>query len=241
MNDPFSLGRSVLGAEILCYRLGEGPETTLFLGSHHGNEPHGPVMVRRLMELLDGDASLLADRAAVFVPTLNPDGLSANTRRNARGVDLNRNLPTRDWQPYAGEDDYAPGPAPASEPETRALVALVESVAPIKIVTIHAPLHCVNWNGLSRDEAALLPSAGLRRVLWEGRPAVCVEELGAAMAERNGYPLLSDVGYPCPGSFGTWAGFERRIATITLEVGRDCTPEAAWTENRDALLAALDY
>ncbi len=34
----------------------------------------------------------------VVVRCVNPDGLAHHTRGNARRVDLNRNLPTRDWR-----------------------------------------------------------------------------------------------------------------------------------------------
>jgi protein MpaA len=212
--------------------MGSGAQTTLFLGVHHGKEKLGKPLLERLMALLRAEPHRLEGRRAVFVPLLNPDGYDDNIRHNANGVDLNRNLPTKNWR-LAGEgESHAPGPSPASEPETRALVALVNSERPAKIVTIHAPLLCVNWNGLSRPEAdALPPGSGL----------VCAEALGEAMAALNGYPAVGDIGYPCPGSFGSWAGAERRIATITLELGRDVTEEAAWEENRDALLAALAF
>lgn len=225
----FEVGRSVRGQEIRGFRLGDGPDVTLFLGVHHGDEKLGKALLERLMAVLEREPERLAGRRAVFVPALNPDGYDDNTRQNANGVDLNRNLPTRDWRPD-GEKHYNPGPAPASEPETQALIRLVETERPAKIVTIHDPLLCVNWNGLSRDAAGLEPDGPL-----------CAEALGEAMARHNGYPVMGDIGYPCPGSFGSWAGGERRIPTITLELGRNVDEETAWAENREALLAALAF
>jgi len=239
--EEFEVGRSVMGEAIRGFRMGAGSEVTLFLGVHHGNEPLGRPLLERLMTLLETEPQHLERRTAVFVPVLNPDGLAAGTRQNARGVDLNRNLPTRDWAPSPDDARYAPGPEPASEPETRALVSLVDSLRPLKIVTLHAPLMCVNFNGLDRTGAADLPSPAPRRRMLDGQVVVCAEDLGEAMARHNGYPLVGDIGYPCPGSFGTWAGHERRIATITLELGRESDLDRAWLENRDALLEALDY
>ena len=237
----YEVGRSVRGQVIRGARMGDGPETTLFLGLHHGNEQAGQPLLERLMDLLVEEPGRLAGRAAVFVPVLNPDGRDDNTRQNARGVDLNRNLPTHDWGAGPAEGRYNPGAAPASEPETQALVRLVESFQPVKIISVHAPLLCVNWNGASRSSVAALVSPAPDRYVLDGRVIVCAEALGEAMASLNGYPLEAEIGYPCPGSFGTWAGRERNIATMTLELGRNVGIIQSWNENRDALLAALEF
>src|SRR5207247_1976729 len=86
----------------------------LVVGCIHGNECAGRAVVRllaRMSEPLDRDLWLVDD--------LNPDGLAAGTRQNARGVDLNRNFPS-EWRPIGrrGDPQYA-GPRPLSERETR--------------------------------------------------------------------------------------------------------------------------
>jgi protein MpaA len=35
------------------------------------------------------------------------------------------------------------------------------------------------------------------------------------------YPIAPSIGYPTPGSFGTWAGLEKNIPTITLELDEE--------------------
>ena len=35
------------------------------------------------------------------------------------------------------------------------------------------------------------------------------------------YPVEESIGYPTPGSFGTYAGVERNIPTITLEMDEE--------------------
>jgi len=55
------------------------------------------------------------------------------------------------------------------------------------------------------------------------------------MGERNGYPVSASIGYPTPGSLGTYAGVERKIPIITLELPR-VDAEGGWEQNRSALL-----
>jgi len=97
------------------------------IGAIHGNEP----VTRPIVEALRG-AEIPDDMTLSLVPTANPDGWAAGTRRNATGVDLNRNFPWR-WSPSDG------GPHPASAPETQALMALVRT-RPDLVVWVHQPL-----------------------------------------------------------------------------------------------------
>lgn len=82
----------------------------LIMGTPHGNEPAGREMTLKLMRDLafTEDPELLeqlSDATILFIPTPNPDGREANTRRNAWGVDNNRdhlNLNTPEIQAIAG-------------------------------------------------------------------------------------------------------------------------------------------
>jgi hypothetical protein len=133
-------GKSASGRPLELHRAGD-PDAqvrVLVVGSIHGNEPAGHAVVRRLREL--------APPAGVqlwLVEQANPDGVRAGTRQNARGVDLNRNFPFR-WagggRPF---DTYFPGPRRASEPETRALQALVSEVRPDLTLYYHQHMRLV--------------------------------------------------------------------------------------------------
>jgi protein MpaA len=84
----------------------------------------------------------------------------------------------------------SPGASPGSEPETQALIGLVHELKPEAVIALHAPLACI-------DDANMSP-------------------LGEWLAASTGLPLVKDVGYPTPGSFGTW-GAENGVAVVTYE------------------------
>jgi murein peptide amidase A len=208
-------GRSVQGRPLTAYILGEGPNVTLVWGAIHGNETSTPGVVERLRAYLKAHPKELAERRVVLVPVLNPDGLRRRERGNARGVDINRNFPGT-WQPKRRGIRLSSGTAPASEPETQAILRLIEKYGPRKSVSVHQPLHMLNWAG-----------AGGR-------------ELAEAMHRVNGYRVSESVGYPTPGSFGGYCEKVRPIAAVTLELPWQ-SAEAAWRANQAALLAAIRF
>ncbi len=131
----------------------------------------------------------------LFVPKLNHN----NSRVNANGVDLNRNFPTQNWE-LTEKNEYFGGIAPASEVETKFVIKLVEKYSPKAIITLHAPYKVVNYDG----------------------PA---EDLAKKISDIINYPVEPSIGYPTPGSFGTWAGIEKQIPTITLELDEEADPK----------------
>ena len=132
-----TIGHSVRGRPILAYRLGEpGRRPLVMISTMHGDEPHTRLI---LQSLRDGRPIRGVD--LWVVPTYNPDGLARGTRRNARGVDLNRNFPY-DWADLDGQHES--GPRPGSEPETRAVMAFLKQVRPRRVLSFHQPLHGVD-------------------------------------------------------------------------------------------------
>lgn len=211
----FQPGYSVRHRPIMEQQFGLGSNRTLILGGMHGDEPTGSAVVEHLIQTLAAIPRLLDGIEVVLVPKVNPDGLARNTRVNADGVDINRNFPTRDWRPHAIRPRYAPGPKPASEPETRIVMRLIAQVRPCRIITIHAPYHQLDIDG----------------------PAL---PLARAMQRFDHYRITTGIGYPTPGSLGAYAGKERHIPVVTLELP-PVSGATAWAENRDALLAAIRF
>ena len=59
------------------------------------------------------------------------------------------------------------------------------------------------------------------------------------MAKENSYEVRCDIGHATPGSLGIWAGYERQILTITLELPANETDEKCWQDNRDAVMSFI--
>jgi hypothetical protein len=210
------LGRSVEGRPIVLHRFSRWGGGTLVIGGIHGNEPTSAEVAERLVERLAGEADGWDDAPVAVLPRANPDGLARGTRVNARGVDVNRNFAAANWtRRRPGRGTYG-GPEPESEPETRAILQAIAMTAPARIVSIHSiggGRECNNFDG----------------------PA---EYLARAMSGANGYPVVASLG-ACCGSLGNWAGVDREVPIITLELPRDEPGSEAWARNRSALMLAI--
>jgi len=159
------IGHSVQGRPIVTSLNGDpaAPLQVLVFGSIHGNEPAGMRVTRQLL-----GAPAPRNVALRIVPTLNPDGLAADTRGNAHGVDLNRNFPY-DWAPLTG-GEYS-GPHGLSEPESRAAYRLIRATEPDVTIWFHQPFGIVDRSsgGDHRLERRFAQLIGLPFVRLKGR------------------------------------------------------------------------
>lgn len=200
------IGTSVQGREIVSWsrRVGQPAHTVVVVGAVHGNEPASPPSVRALVEVAYPD-----DVEVWLVPELNPDGVAAGTRWNANGVDLNRNFPWG-WRADDG------GPAPLSEPEAQAAVALVERLRPDVVVWVHQPYGYVTSVGGSDDAHEQAWSAG------------------------SGLPVRPDVTQH--GGAESWSHFHVGLDSMLVEIDTwDATPEIVAAQRRgfEQLVASL--
>jgi predicted deacylase len=138
------IGHSVRGRPIVAWHLGQvkAPKV-LLVSTMHGNEG-APRQI--LTSLRDGRR--IRGVNLWVIPTYNPDGYAAHTRKNAHGVDLNRNFPFH-WAHLSGS--YESGPRAASEPETRAMMRFLRDVRPSRIISFHQPLDGVDTD--TKDQA----------------------------------------------------------------------------------------
>ncbi|MHC4076842.1 MAG: M14 family zinc carboxypeptidase, partial [Planctomycetota bacterium] len=113
------------GRPIKLRRVGTGPHRVLWIGGIHGSEPEGAIATDRLPAAMKETPGLLDRVTMILVRDLNPDGRVMGTRGNARGVDLNRNFPARNFWP-----SQKTGPRPLSERESRFLHDLMREFSP---------------------------------------------------------------------------------------------------------------
>jgi|GEM_PF-546437 len=90
------IGQSFLGRPIQMLTLGSGPKKILLWSQMHGDEPSAtPALLDiagYLLEHADDPVarSILKDFTLLMIPMLNPDGAEVYQRRNAQGIDINR-------------------------------------------------------------------------------------------------------------------------------------------------------
>ncbi|MES2071380.1 MAG: M14 family zinc carboxypeptidase [Pseudomonadota bacterium] len=189
-------GFPILAREIAA-RPGSRPALkVLLIGGIHGDELTASAIVFKWLELIQQPAA--QEFQWKVAPIVNPDGLLAPKprRMNARGVDLNRNFPTPNWQQDAprywaratGSDPRRyPGAAPLSEPESRWVHDTIEKFKPDVIISVHAPFGVLDFDG----------------------PVKPPSRFGRLMFNRVGV---------YPGSLGNYSGLHKDIPVVTIEL-----------------------
>jgi protein MpaA len=206
------VGTSIQNRPIMCLVLGDGSDVTFIMSSIHGNEAAGTPLVRRLAAHLRQQPEILNGRKVVLMAVANPDGMVNGTRHNAKGVDLNRN-----FEAANRVNSKETGLTSLSEPEARVIQQLILDYKPDRIVSIHQPLNCIDYDGPARILADRMGQYC----------AIPVKKLGAM-----------------PGSLGSYAGVTLGIPIVTFEMTQadsQLNSEALWQKYGRALLAAIVY
>lgn len=206
------IGNTVLGLPILAYQWGSKGLHICIIGGVHGDEYEGVVASYGLIQALSQENPFRL-RISI-IPNLNLDGVLFNSRQNKNGIDLNRNLPTKDWTSEVLNPRYTPGPHANSEPENQALVRFIEEEKPERIFSLHSWKPVLNTNGDCKKEAEVI-------------------------ARHTGYEIQESIGYPTPGCLGTYTGLEKNIPTLTYEIERGLAPEKIIQIHVPAILDAL--
>lgn len=206
-----TLGQSVDGRAIVARTYGEdnAAETMLILASIHGTEPAGTPLVEQLETWLTQHPEELAGRRVVIIPVANPDGYARCERFNTHDVDLNRNFPTDNRT-----ERSIHGPTALSEPEAVALMRALQLFNPDRVVSLHQPIACIDYDGPGEALATAMSAA-----IDERLP---VKKLGGR-----------------PGSLGSYVGIVLGKPIITLELPEGAEEQDAatlWKEYGPALV-----
>lgn len=201
--EPQIYGTSTKGAPLEVYLPsmwdGDSSEKKLVIAGIHGEEPETTNLLSYVFRSIDPRHL----RWAVIL-CANPDGMARGARGNSNGVDLNRNFGSSNWIPdpvhtrwemnLPQDVELSPGSAPFSEPESKYLAKFAKEQEVSEIINIHAPMGCVDYG---------------QRYDWK-----LPHQLSGALS----LPLVSDIGYPCPGSMGSWADEQPGLKYLTLEL-----------------------
>ena len=204
-------GYSVHGKEIPMYTNSIKADNYIYLiAGVHGDEPESVFVLKQLFSWLQLQNII---KPIIVIPAVNPDGLAAGTRVNGNGVDLNRNWPCSNWSNKFAESRYNPGARPLSEPENIFLYNLFKQFKPSIILSFHTLRPMLNPNPHAKNVANYL-------------------------AKYNNYKVVDYIGYPTPGSLGSYVDEVLNCGIITYEL-----PEASlklsmhdiWLNNETAL------
>lgn len=195
----FSFGNTVNSLAVTAHQFNENSDSKniLILAGVHGDEVEGIAVANAL--IAKWEKELKFKSKVTVVPFFNLDGTLAGTRKNANSIDLNRNLPSKDWTSEVANERYYPGTEAGSEPENKALLKFLEENKVDFIISLHSfSRFLLNVNG-------------------------DCEPIASVLHKETNYPIEESMGYPTPGCLGTLTGFEMGIPTITyeLERGRD--------------------
>lgn len=192
---------------------------SLILSAVHGDEITPVYYGFRLVEWLKARKDICDKNFVVIAPIVNPDGFlryTKGTRTNFNKVDLNRNFDTNEWKDsahhlwnnrYNAQRRYFPGEKPDSENETVFQKWLISEFHPHKVLSIHAPLNFLDYDG---------PKSKIAEEFSKGYIESCEKLKQEVMSST---PELRYKAFGTfPGSLGNYAGKLLGIPTITAEL-----------------------
>ena len=154
-----AIGKSVGGKNIWQHQIGGSGKHIMICGAIHGNEVGTTKLAREILRWFADNQDLYPQIRLSSIPCLNLDGyaeakLTPNYlgggrigRCNGNGIDLNRNFPTRNFQPtanwnhgkfYSDETPQSAGAFGGSEPETKALMHTLTEEKPDLLIMYHS-------------------------------------------------------------------------------------------------------
>ncbi|MHC4660739.1 MAG: M14 family zinc carboxypeptidase [Planctomycetota bacterium] len=230
-----TIGYSVWGREIYAVKisdnvqLDEDEPVVHFDAHHHAREIMTPeVIIDICQQLVAGYGSIsevtdwINNYEIFLIPCVNPDGAVAvfeidwNIRKNANGVDLNRNYPA-DWGNPLGSDDDPDsstyhGPFPASEPEVQTVMAQVLGTRPAVAINFHSHSNIILY---PYGSPGLVPTSQDTFLYQFGN------DIASAMTRDIGgpYECYNTLWYDASGTTQDWMYRDIGTFCVLVEVG----------------------
>ena len=204
------LGESWEGRSISGHWFGSGEQKVVLVGNiHGGTEENTHWLALELISYFDEHTDEVPSEVSLWIiPTANPDGLANDTRRNARGVDLNRNADNdrdsckrNDWvsDTYTtdGVIEGGGGSFPFSEVETR---LLRDFLADAQVAIFYHSMAGMISTTSCADHP---PSA----------------ELARRLSDATGYPFVEEgwASYPVTGAMVDYLAYQG-VAAVEVEL-----------------------
>ena len=154
------LGLSFNQIPIYKISIGKGKTKILLWSQMHGNESTGTKAIFDMLKYLENPgknksiaSQILKECTMVFIPLLNPDGAEVYTRKNAQGVDLNRDV------------------LDLRAPETKILMTVLKEFSPKFCFNLHdqRTIFSVGKENLPATISFLAPSENVERTVTTGR------------------------------------------------------------------------
>ena len=208
-----TIGTSVQGRPIMAVRMGTpGGRVVMIVGIIHGDETKGALVTAALRTI--------ATPAGIdlwLIDDMNPDGVAANTRVNANGVDLNRNFDVGwNYIPRSTTNHQYSGERPEDQPERQAIAAFVTAIQPAVAIFYHQDANVVSVNGARR----LIPTA-YSKLVGQGTGSVpCSQQCTGTAGTYVNHTVAGSTTFlvELPGSAAVTTAMVRRHAVAVLAV-----------------------
>ena len=216
----------------------EKANTTIIFCGVHGDEITPVKFCFDIMKHLSVNQNKFIGNRIIVAPLVTPDSFLKKypSRTNAKGIDVNRNFPTIDWdkdairlwkQKYSSDKRRFPGHQSKTEQEVHFQINLINRYNPSKIISVHAPLTIIDYDGPSKNHSG---------EDHEGKNLLVQMSKKADGYKVKNYPFF-------PGSLGNWAGNERGIPTYTVELptSDNRQHEKYWKKFESAITHAITH
>ena len=162
----FIAGQSRQGDSLWCLKLGSGAKNALCFACPHPNEPIGAMTLFAMAEILAGDPALLEETGMTWhlIPCIDPDGTRLNEgwfkgpfgiESYIRGFFRPAGSRQVEWTfPFRHQNMWFERPLP----ETRALMALIDTLRPQLVYSLHNSAFGGAYWYLNRSDPALCAS-----------------------------------------------------------------------------------